>query len=376
MIYKQFKEKKLSLLGFGMMRLPVKEDKKTVDQEKVNEMVDLAYKGGVNYFDTAWIYMDGQSEAVTGKALSKYPRESYNLATKYPCGQIEKEDPEGIFEEQLKRCGVDYFDFYLFHSVNDKNIDTFLNPEIGIIDYFKKQKELGRIKHLGFSCHASIPNMKRFLEATKGLVEFCQLQTNYVDWTLQNCKEKYEIVESYGLPLWVMEPVRGSRIAKFNEETTNRLRALRPDESTPAWAFRFLQGLDNISMILSGMSNVEQIEDNLKTFEELKPLNEEEKEVIFDIAEFVKLEVPCTGCEYCVSHCPNNIYIPKLMKTFNRMRLTVEQSEIDYIDSLDDANKPSACIACGACAQVCPQAINIPDILAKVDNYYKEKKGQ
>ena len=369
MIYRNFKDKELSLLGFGMMRLPEKDDK-TVDQEQVNAMVDLALKSGINYFDTAYMYHDGQSEIAAGIALKNYPRDSFYLATKFPAFDANNVDPKKVFEDQLNKCGVDYFDFYLFHCINEKTIANFLNPEFGVIDYFVEQKRLGRIKHLGFSCHGELANLKEFLDKTKDCVEFCQLEINYLDWTLQNGKEKCELVTSYGIPIWIMEPVRGGRIAKFNDEITAKLRALRPDASTPAWAFRFLQGVDNIGMILSGMSNIEQLKDNLKTFEELKPLNEEELKLIFEIAEYLKDDVPCTGCEYCIGHCPMSIKIPEIIKCYNKMRVAVNDEEIKKLDSLEV--KPGDCIGCGACAAVCPQGIDIPSFINKTTELYNK----
>ena len=375
MIYKKYKDKNLSLLGFGMMRLPLKDDK-TIDQELTNKMVDLAIKNGVNYFDTAYFYLNSQSENATRIALEKYSRESYYLATKFPGHELKGDKyPQEVFENQLKNCGVEYFDFYLLHCIKDDNIDTYLDPKWGIVDYFLEQKRLGRIKHLGFSHHGSYENLKAFLEAVGDKIDFCQLQTNYVDWTLSQIKEKNDLLIQYNIPLWVMEPVRGGRIASFNDEITQKLKALRPNESIPSWAFRFVQGIDNVGMILSGMSALEQVEDNLKTFEDYKPLNEEEMKLLAEIVDFIKNDVPCTGCEYCMSHCPIGINIPELIKCYNKMRISVKQEQLDEIDKIDDSVKPHSCIGCGACSDICPQHIAVPKIMKAVSEIYNKNRN-
>lgn len=372
MLYKDFKEKKLSLLGFGMMRLPIKEDK-SIDQELTNKLVDLAIEKGVNYFDTAIFYHDRTSEKATGIALNRYPRESFNLATKYHVLTYKDEGktPAEVFEGQLEKCGVDYFDFYLLHNVSDKTIDDYLSEEIGCLDYFIKQKELGRIKHLGFSCHGSLECLKRFLKEAGDKMEFCQLQINYVDWTMQQGKEKVDLLREHHLLLWIMEPVRGGRIAKFNDEITAKFKALRPNDSIAKWAFRFVQGIDISTMILSGMNTLEQVEDNIKTFENYDPLNKQEQALLDEVAEFVKDAVPCTGCEYCKEHCPMTIDIPEMIKHYNNMRIAVNKEDLDYINSLDDSLKPTACLSCGACTNACPQNIDVPDIMKKITELMK-----
>ena len=262
MIYSDFQGKKISMLGMGTMRFPVIDgDSSAIDEVKTAEMFDYAIKNGVNYFDTAWIYHGGNSEIVTAKLLKKYPRDSYYLATKFPGYEPENVDKvEEIFEKQLEKCQVDYFDFYLFHNVCEKSVDSYLDEKYGTLKYLLKQKENGRIKHLGCSFHASLDTMKKFLDAYAEHLEFCQLQINYLDWFAQSGKAKVELVKSYGLPVWVMEPVRGGKLAKLEESQEKILKKLRPDESIPAWAFRFLQSVPEVSLILSGMSNMEQIE--------------------------------------------------------------------------------------------------------------------
>lgn len=363
MIYSKFGEKQLSLLGFGAMRLPVKEDG-TVDKEQVKTMVRHAMDHGVNYFDTAWPYHDGQSETVMGEVLSEYDRNSYYLATKYPGHQIsETYDPAALFEAQLEKCGVDYFDFYLLHNVYEKSMDVYLDPQWGILDYFKEQKRLGRIKHLGFSTHAQMDCLKEFLDACGEDMEFCQIQLNYLDWTLQDAKAKYDLLTEKGIPVWVMEPVRGGKLAKLDEANEQTLKALRPDEKIPAWAFRFLQGLPNVKMILSGMSDQTQMEDNVNTFADSKPLTQEETEVLLKIAESMKDSIPCTACRYCCKGCPMGLDIPMLIGIYNEIRIIPTVNAVMRIEGLPKDKQPSACIGCGKCMQICPQNIDIPTVM-------------
>lgn len=364
MIYSTFQEKQLSLLGFGTMRLPVLSDG-SIDEPQVKEMTRYAIEHGVNYFDTAYPYHNSESERVVGRILSEYPRDSFYLATKYPGHQILSGgyNPAEIFEEQLEKCGVDYFDFYLLHNVYEKSIETYLDPRWGIIDYFKEQKRLGRIKHLGFSSHAKTKGLEQFLEACGKDMEFCQIQLNYLDWTLQDAKGKCELLAKYNIPIWVMEPVRGGKLAKLDENNEAKLKELRPNESIPAWAFRFLQGLPNVQMVLSGMSNMEQMKDNVKTFAEQKPLSKEEVNLLLDIAEGMKDSIPCTACRYCCDGCPMGLDIPTLLSTYNEVRLLPTINAVMHIEFMEENKKPSACIGCGKCTRICPQNIDIPTAL-------------
>ena len=353
-------------LGFGLMRLPLLEEgnPESIDKEQVKTMVRHAMDHGVNYFDTAWPYHDGQSETVMGEVLSEYDRDSYYLATKYPGHQIsETYDPAALFEAQLEKCGVDYFDFYLLHNVYEKSMDVYLDPQWGILDYFKQQKRLGRIKHLGFSTHAQMDCLKEFLDACGEDMEFCQIQLNYLDWTLQDAKAKYDLLTEKGIPVWVMEPVRGGKLAKLDEANEQTLKALRPDEKIPAWAFRFLQGLPNVKMILSGMSDQTQMEDNVSTFADSKPLTQEETEVLLKIAESMKDSIPCTACRYCCKGCPMGLDIPMLIGIYNEIRIIPTVNAVMRIEGLPKDKQPSACIGCGKCMQICPQNINIPAVM-------------
>lgn len=365
MIYRNFKGKNLSLLGFGAMRLPLLSDKSgEVDEKLVAEMVRYAMEHGVNYYDTAYPYHNAKSEIIIGKALKQFPRESYYLATKYPGHQIsESYYPEEIFEEQLKKCGVSYFDFYLLHNVYENSIGTYTDSKWGIVDYFVKQKQLGRIKHLGFSCHGMQNILEDFLNQYGDVMEFCQIQVNYLDWTLQDAKAKYELLADRKIPVWVMEPVRGGKLANLDKASKEKLEKFQPEASAASWAFRWLQGLENVKMILSGMSDMEQVRDNVHTFEALNPLTKEEEYVLMEIAEGMKDSVPCTACRYCCGDCPKGLDIPKLLSLYNEMRVLPSFNVGMTIDSMEHGSRPSACIGCKRCAKVCPQKIDIPEAM-------------
>lgn len=369
MIYTSFQDKKLSLLGFGTMRLPLRtqEPGSPVDEAQVERMVDYAISHGVNYFDTAYPYHSGESERIIGRVLKRYPRERIYLATKYPGHQISRSyDPAAIFEEQLQKCGVDYFDFYLLHNVYENSIQTYCDPRWGIVDYFLEQKAKGRIRHLGFSSHGSAELLERFLNLYGEHMEFCQIQLNYLDWTLQDAKAKYELLTRRQIPVWVMEPVRGGRLAKLNEAEEAQLKRARPDEGVPAWAFRFLQGLPNVRMILSGMSNMEQMRDNVRTFEAREPLTEAEQAMLLAIAEGMKNSIPCTACRYCCDGCPKGLDIPMLLGIYNELRFSPSVNASMRLDALPEDKKPAACVGCGKCARICPQGIGIPTALKEL----------
>ena len=351
----------LSRLGFGAMRLPLLSDGATVDEAQVDAMVDCAIAHGVNYFDTAHPYHGGKSEVVLGRSLSRYPRESWYLADKYPGHQIaDHYDPAATFEEQLGRCGVDYFDFYLLHNVYENSIQVYMDPQWGIVDYFLEQKRLGRIKHLGFSAHGGLETLERFLDYCGDKMEFCQLQLNYLDWTLQQGKEKYELLSQWNIPVWVMEPVRGGRLAKLADWELEKLRALRPDETAASWAFRFVQSLPNVKVILSGMSNLEQMEQNVDTFSRGEPLSAEERDALLELAEGMKNSVPCTACRYCCDGCPMGLDIPAMIAAYNEIRFAPGGNVGMRFDALPEDKKPAACIACGKCSRTCPQGIDVP----------------
>ena len=369
MLYKSFQGWKLSALGMGAMRLPVIDgDDSRIDETAAEQMVAYAMESGINYYDTAWGYHNGQSELIMGRLLQKYPRESYFLASKFPGYDLANMDKvEEIFEKQLEKCGVDYFDFYLFHNVCEMNIDAYLNPKYGIFAYLMKQKQAGRIRHLGFSAHGSYGVMKRFLHAYGADMEFGQIQLNYLDWKFQDAQAKVELLREFGIPVWVMEPLRGGRLVTLSKEDTEKLHSLRPEEPVPAWAFRFLQSIPSVTMVLSGMSNLEQMQENIRTFEEEKPLNPQEMKALLCIADTMvrKNILPCTACHYCVSHCPQGLDIPSLLALYNEHHFTEGGFIAPMALSAIAQNKwPSACIACRSCEAVCPQQIEISAAMA------------
>ncbi len=369
MIYKDFGDLKLSALGMGTMRLPVTGcSDGSIDETAAREMVALAMKNGVNYYDTAWGYHNGQSELVMGRLLKEYPRESFYLATKFPGYDLGNMDKvEEIFEEQLKKCQVDYFDFYLFHNVCEMNIDAYLDESHGIHSYLMEQKRAGRIRHLGFSAHGSPAVIRRFLTAYGKDMEFGQLQLNYLDWTFQEGKEKVELLRECGIPIWVMEPLRGGQLAnKVPEEDAAALAALRPHETLPAWAFRFLQTVPNVTVTLSGMSSLQQVEENLATYREEKPLSGAEWDALLGVAERMLRPntVPCTACRYCTSHCPQQLDIPALLALYNEHRVTGGGFLAPMVlTTYPEEKKPGACIGCRSCEAVCPQQIKISEAL-------------
>ena len=368
MYYNKFQNIELSALGLGCMRLPVIDgDDSKPDAAAVEEMVAYAMQNGINYYDTAWGYHSGNSETVMGSALAKYPRESFYLASKFPGYDLSNMDKvEEIFEKQLEKCQVDYFDFYLFHNVCEMNINQYLDPQYGIFDYLVAQKKNGRIKHLGFSAHGSYEVIERFLKAYGSEMEFCQLQVNYIDWEFQNAVKKAELIKSYGLPLFVMEPVRGGKLAKLDAHYEAKLKEMRPDESIVAWAFRFLQSID-AAVVLSGMSSFEQLKQNIDIYSEKNPLTDSEMKTLLGMARDMvnPKTVPCTACRYCTSHCPVELDIPFLLGLYNEHFY----SDGGFIApmalmSISEDKQPSACIGCGSCEAVCPQQIKIPEALA------------
>ena len=368
MVYRKFKDLSLSALGLGCMRLPRCEETGEIDMEATRRMVAMAIENGVNYFDTAWFYHGGKSETVIGEILGAYPRESFYLATKFP-GIDVSNIPKGkeIFEKQLEKCGVDYFDFYLFHNVCEENVDAYLDPKYGLLPYLLEQKRLGHIRHLGFSAHGDLPVIERFLKACGGEMEFCQLQINYIDWTLQSAREKVELCRRYGVPVWVMEPLRGGKLCHLPDAAKNELSAVSPDRSMPSWAFGFLRSVPEVTMILSGMSSEEQMRDNLALFAEEDKLTEKENHALLEVAaRLINADtVYCTACRYCTDHCPQSLPIPTLLSLYNELRFREDKDAVKAeLAAIGADRAPQNCLGCRSCEEFCPQHIKISERLA------------
>ena len=370
---KQFKniEKNPSILGFGCMRFPTLENGE-INEELTFEMVDYAYKHGVTYFDTAYPYHQGKSEIVIGKALKRYPRESFYLANKMPTWYIKsKDDVVRIFNEQLEKCGVEYFDYYLCHALNKDNFQNYKLP--GVMDYLYQMREEGKIKHLGFSFHDSPEVLEEIIHSYS--FDFVQLQLNYLDWTYQKAKEQYEIVEKCNLPIIVMEPVRGGALADLGDEPNKILKAANPEASIASWAIKYVASKEQVMCVLSGMSNYEQVQDNIATTTNFKPLTHvEEAHIQTALDEFLKSRIiPCTACRYCMD-CKFGVDIPKNFSLYNNFKISkYEQGYLQSYDKLDAA-KASSCVGCKQCVSKCPQHINIPEKLKEISDFVKSKQ--
>ena len=383
MFYQELAGVKVSALGLGNMRLPKVEGQgEKIDREKAQEIVDYAMQHGITYFDTAYRYHGGESELFLGEALKKYPRDSFLLASKFPGHMMVKKEggvvgftsglagwPDntvaGVFAEQLEKCQVDYFDFYLLHNVNEKSLAIYNDPELQVVEFVKQKKAEGKIRHLGFSSHAvSAVTIDEFLTRHEGVFDFVQIQLNYLDWKLQDARAKYEAIAKHGVKVVVMEGVRGGRLAQLPEEQMQKLRALRPDDSAARWALRWLQDLPAVSVVLSGMTALEQIEENVETFATPDPLSDAEKTLLTEVADSMLNWVPCTGCRYCTEGCPMELEIPKIIAAYNGVKNGDHMARYD-LNTADSAMDPRRCVGCGACASICPQGIDIPAIMAE-----------
>lgn len=366
-IFKNIGEE-ISLLGFGCMRLPtVDGDDSKIDFEKAQQAIDTAYKSGVNYFDTAYGYHGGESENFVGKAIcSKYPRDTFFLADKMPPWFIKKDgDVEKIFEQQLKKCRTPYFDFYLEHALNKENYEKL--EEYKTYEFLSKMKSEGKIRYLGFSFHGDIPTLKRILSEHEW--DFVQIQYNYIDCKIGESQEQYDIIKAHGIPCIIMEPVRGGALADLSDEANSILKNAKPQSSIASWAIRFAASQPNVMVVLSGMSNMEQVEDNIKTMSNFESVFGEDEKTIEKAAEEFKnyFQVPCTKCHYCVKNCPMEIHIPEMLHVFSEYKL--DKKKINYYDNYldtEEGHRASRCIECGMCESFCPQNINIIEIFKKM----------
>ena len=369
-------------LGFGLMRLPLndKSNPADIDMEQLKQMVDLFMENGFTYFDTAWMYNAFASESAAKEALvSRYPRESFTLATKLHAGFIEtKEDRDKIFNTQLERTGAGYFDYYLIHGIEATMIEKYESLEC--FDWLLEKKAAGLVKHAGFSFHDT-PEMLEEILTKHPEMEFVQLQINYLDWESEWIRSRacYEVAERHGKPVIVMEPVKGGTLAKVPTEAEALFKEHDASMSVPSWAIRFAASLPNVMVVLSGMSSIDQMKDNLSYMKEFRPLSEEEQKICFKAADIInsQIAIPCTGCSYCTEGCPMNIAIPQYFSIYNEdMREHLEEkgwtiSFTNYEIISGTRGKASDCIACGQCEGVCPQHLSIIDYLKDVAAHYE-----
>lgn len=352
-----------SLLGFGCMRFPTTKEGK-IDEAEAERMLDRAIAAGVNYIDTAYPYHDGESEPFVGKALKKYDRNSFYLATKLPMWQVHSvEDAKRIFADQLQRLQTDYIDFYLLHAMNKEKWDAAV--ELGIVEYCEQLQREGKIRYLGFSFHDDYPVFEEMLNYREW--DFCQIQLNYMDIEEQAGMKGYELAAEKNVPLVIMEPVRGGSLAVLSEDVTEKLRALDAAASTASYALRWVGSLPNVKVILSGMSTMEQVEDNLHTFTDFHVLSEKEQETIAEVREILQSRVQngCTGCRYCMP-CPAGVNIPKNFSVWNTYHMYQNYNVVRWNwENMNDSEKAKNCIKCGKCEQVCPQKLSIRANLEK-----------
>ncbi|RAP50881.1 MAG: Fe-S oxidoreductase [Methanosphaera sp. rholeuAM74] len=371
-------------MGFGMMRLPLKDndDLTSINQKEVNEMVDLFMKSGYTYFDTAYPYHEGRSEVALRKALvERYPRDSYVVADKLPLFLINKEEQlEQIFNEQLERTGLDYFDYYLMHNVSGFSEDGFIG-----VDSFKfvnEKKAEGKIKHLGLSSHADAEYIDNILSQHPEM-EFIQLQLNYLDWKNEGIQSRkcYEVARKHGIPVIVMEPLKGGFLANVPDDACKLMKDYNPDKSIVSWAMRYVTGLDDVMMVLSGVNTYKQMEENISDMENFEALSSEELSIIDEVVGIInsQIAVPCTKCNYCIAHCPKNINIPKLFDMYNNEKIenietftAVGNAYVNY-SRVEGNGIASDCIECGLCVKECPQHIDIPTVMKDVKNTFEKE---
>lgn len=370
-----FKDTELSRLGLGTMRLPVKgiikrEANPIIDYKEAQKLVDFAIENGINYFDTAYMYHAGKSEKFIGTALSKYPRESYYLVDKLPIWMCKKPaDMEKIFSNQLKRTGTAYFDNYLLHSLDKNNFEKC--EKFGAYDFLIEKQKQGLIKNIGFSFHGTIDDLKQIVSAHHW--DFAQIQLNFLDWKNQDAKTQYEILTEAGIPVIVMEPVRGGKLADIPKDAEKLFKNINCDASAASWAIKFVANLPNVVTILSGMNSIEQLQDNIDTLTDFKPLTDSELQACFNAASIMNKKdvIPCTGCDYCAD-CPKGVKISTVFACYNEYKngdISEEESKKKYSEIPADKNA-DVCIKCGKCASHCPQSIKIPEKLEELKSFF------
>lgn len=364
------KTEEVSLLGFGCMRFPMKDGQ--IDKELSKKMMLYAVENGVNYIDTAYPYHGGNSELFVAEVIQELDRERFFLADKLPIWDCHtKEDVDRIFHEQLQKCGVDYFDFYLIHAVNKGRIQQI--QDLDLLSTLEQYKKEGKIRNIGFSFHDDLEAFKLWVDLYPW--DFVQIQLNYMDINHQQGMTGYDMLTERDIPVIIMEPVKGGSLAKFNPVVEQKLLDYHPDKSIASWAFRWVASLPNVKVILSGMSTFEQVEDNINTFKNFKPLNPEEQQIITETRnELLNLTmVDCTSCNYCMP-CPHGVNIPGNFRVYNHHSMYKNDGYVNWVvgNMKNEGSFADQCIDCGECLPKCPQFIEIPTQLAEFDQYLKD----
>lgn len=370
---RRYRDIEVPLLALGCMRLPMRNDE--IDQQELDRMVDYCMEHGANYFDTAYMYVDSKSELAIGKSLKRYKREDFILADKSPIYKMKtREDVREIFDEQLKKCQVEYFDFYMCHNINKNTVDTYRN--VAMYDELVKLKKEGKIKYLGFSFHGTPDILREVVKEHKW--DFAQLQINYLDWDVVKAKEQYDIVQAEGIPVIVMEPLRGGGLVNLSDKALAKLKEHYPDTTPASFGLRWAASRKNVVTVLSGMSNLQQVKENIQTFIDYKEMTEDEIKVADEISKIIQSqgEINCTACKYCMEVCPRGINIPAAFALYNQYKVSKSKMSFTmYYDTLSEAEQPDACIKCGLCSKNCPQNLDIPALLTKIADEYKKIKA-
>ena len=372
-VRRKYKDIEVPLLGLGCMRLPMKNDE--IDMQELEKMVEYCMQHGANYFDTAYMYVEGKSENAIGKVLKNYKREDFILADKSPIYKMRtREDVRKIFNEQLEKCQVEYFDFYMAHNINKNTFDTYKNVEM--YNELVKLKKEGKIKYMGFSFHGTPEILREVVKDRKW--DFAQLQINYLDWDVVKAHEQYDIVQAQGIPVTVMEPLRGGGLVNLSDKALAKLKENYPDTTPAAFGLRWAASRNNVVTVLSGMSNLQQVKENIQTFIDFKPMDEKENTLALEIAKIIQSqgEINCTACKYCTEVCPRGINIPAIFSLYNQYKVSKNKMMFTiYYETLADEEKADKCIKCNLCNKNCPQNLSIPELLAKIEKEYEEIKA-